>query len=477
MNQVKELFVEQLINVADIKIPDNRMRKDFGDIDELAMDISLNGLFNPITVNNDLTLIAGERRYHAVRRLGNETVRASVPVRQLTPTECLVVEHAENDKRKGFTWQECCAAEDEFYNHMKKLDPKITLTEVAKTLNISKGVLSTSRNIIKAAKKHPEVLKQQSKKRAYAMVSRVIETALIAERLARKTKDFETKREEQQNNATPDEVIKTAESLEDKLNRIQERVSNSVRHGDVLKNIDNIEDGSINLMLCDPPWGVDIEKTSGMHHTKTFDDSKKYAFQFLDDLLGAIYPKMATDSVIILFFPLALDWFIFVDNVVRKHNYTRAELPMFWFKDATSAANSNPHGMPGVIYEPMYFIRKGMPYIVKPTVNVYTAKIPFQRVHPTQKPTILYKQLIMDYSSPGDTIFDPTYGSGASLAAAEHMGDRHYLGYDDSEICFVHGMDNVIKHALLRENEQMLLDEAMQSEDEPSEQEANDANL
>ena len=48
----------------------NRIRKDFGDISELAKDIEENGLINPPVVNKNYVLLAGERRLRACESLG-----------------------------------------------------------------------------------------------------------------------------------------------------------------------------------------------------------------------------------------------------------------------------------------------------------------------------------------------------------------------------------------------------------------------
>ncbi|OAA87593.1 ParB N-terminal domain-containing protein [Clostridium ljungdahlii] len=46
-------------------IVDKRIRKDFGNITELAEDIKENGLINPPVVTPKFQLIAGERRLRA----------------------------------------------------------------------------------------------------------------------------------------------------------------------------------------------------------------------------------------------------------------------------------------------------------------------------------------------------------------------------------------------------------------------------
>lgn len=93
-----------LIDINKIKVSD-RIRKDFGGIEELAHDIDQNGLINPILVTTDFQLIAGERRLRAHQYLD----RKEVPVRVMQIEDYehqLRLEISENEHRKEFTFSE-----------------------------------------------------------------------------------------------------------------------------------------------------------------------------------------------------------------------------------------------------------------------------------------------------------------------------------------------------------------------------------
>lgn len=93
-----------LIDTNKIKVSD-RIRKDFGGIEELAKDIEQNGLINPIVVTPDYQLIAGERRLRAHQYLNRE----EVPVRVMEIEDYehqLRLEISENEHRKEFTFSE-----------------------------------------------------------------------------------------------------------------------------------------------------------------------------------------------------------------------------------------------------------------------------------------------------------------------------------------------------------------------------------
>ena len=90
--------------ISEIKIGE-RIRKDQGNIDELAQNIQKNGLINPIVITPDNQLIAGERRVRACKKLGWSKIEAKVM--DISDYEDkLMVEISENELRKNFTFSE-----------------------------------------------------------------------------------------------------------------------------------------------------------------------------------------------------------------------------------------------------------------------------------------------------------------------------------------------------------------------------------
>lgn len=94
-----------LINIEEIKVTD-RIRKDFGDIQELADDIKENGLINPPVVTPDTyELIAGERRLKAMKSLGYKQIEVR-PMSVKDAEHQLNLEISENETRKDFSKKE-----------------------------------------------------------------------------------------------------------------------------------------------------------------------------------------------------------------------------------------------------------------------------------------------------------------------------------------------------------------------------------
>ena len=93
-------------------VVDGRIRKDCGNLDELADDIRENGLINPPTVYYDLEdekyhLIAGERRLRACKKISS---MRKIPVLVITDPigeeQRLRMEISENEMRQGFSMSE-----------------------------------------------------------------------------------------------------------------------------------------------------------------------------------------------------------------------------------------------------------------------------------------------------------------------------------------------------------------------------------
>lgn len=90
-----------LIDIDRIIVGD-RIRKDFGDIQELADDIRENGLINPPVVNKEYVLLAGERRLRACKLLG----WPQIEVRMMDTRDAehdFEIEVSENENRKDFS--------------------------------------------------------------------------------------------------------------------------------------------------------------------------------------------------------------------------------------------------------------------------------------------------------------------------------------------------------------------------------------
>lgn len=90
------------VDIKKIKVND-RIRKDFGDLQELANDIDANGLLQTPLVTVDLDLIAGERRLRACRDILKWKQIEVRPIAVRDAEHQLEMEISENEVRKDFS--------------------------------------------------------------------------------------------------------------------------------------------------------------------------------------------------------------------------------------------------------------------------------------------------------------------------------------------------------------------------------------
>ncbi len=92
------------IPIKAIKVK-KRARENLTGINELADSLKKYGLFNPIIINSDKVLIAGQRRLEAAKLLGWDTIEATIiPITD--KTSAMEIEIEENLQRQQFTDEE-----------------------------------------------------------------------------------------------------------------------------------------------------------------------------------------------------------------------------------------------------------------------------------------------------------------------------------------------------------------------------------
>lgn len=67
--------------------------------------------------------------------------------------------------------------------------------------------------------------------------------------------------------------------------------------------------------------------------------------------------------------------------------------------------------------------------LIEGDVQQGNKKLNEKRIHPTQKPVLLYKWLLNTYAKPGDKILDTHVGSASSLIAFREYGYK-YVGFE-----------------------------------------------
>jgi site-specific DNA-methyltransferase (adenine-specific) len=250
----------------------------------------------------------------------------------------------------------------------------------------------------------------------------------------------------------------------------------TLHHGDCLELMKNLPDKSVDLFLCDLPygcftggagkekaksnaegnggvtgcaWDVPIDLAAFWVQVKRLckdDHTPVLMFcttKFGNELINSnptwfrydlVWNKMRGISFLMVNkMPMRSHEMIYV-FAKKGANYTRVDVDTDHPEVERNAASSLP------IAHHTYNGGKSMPRLNK----VYPAgkRCPVSIIeastkkptgnHPTQKPDALYEWLIARYSKEGDTILDPTAGSFASCFTAQRLG-RNAIGMEKDE--------------------------------------------
>ena len=395
----------------------DRARKDYGDADSLlglAQSISKNGLLHPVVIDDSHTLRAGGRRLTAMLQLGWDECEVNM-LSDLSPLQKLEVELEENLHRKNFEYAEQVALVKRIHDVKQKVAVERgedwTLEDTAKALGVEKNTVQQDIALAKEIENDPTIGKAKNKGQAKTRARRAKEVRRIqAEVLASST--------------IPSEEIILGDSV------------------DILPNIPS---DSVDLVLCDPPYGVKFDENSRNLGYETtygeFYDDLNAVVALLEDTIPQIFRILKPGGHMYMFF--ALSNYTRISMMLENHwkweeEYGKyAANPLLWVKPSNE--NARPYERFTVNYEPFFFCWKPRVdsklgnEINSPSNSTFSFNYKgADKLHPAEKPDGLYERLVDLSSVPGATILDPFLGSGVSLAVAKRMG-RKIIGIEKVE--------------------------------------------
>lgn len=205
-----------------------------------------------------------------------------------------------------------------------------------------------------------------------------------------------------------------------------EEMINKIILGDCMDYLKNIPDKSVDLVLTDPPYGINADKGVGGNNlgkVKKYDDnwdSETPKKELFDELLrigknvivfGGNY---FTDKL-----PLGNHWIVW-DKIgeVNQEGVNFSSCELLW-------TNIKKNNVKKYFVRQIGFINDGD-----------------DRFHPTQKPYRLITEIIKDYSKENDLILDAFSGSGTVCCSAKD-NNRNFIGFEINEKFYKKSIDRL----------------------------------
>ena len=204
--------------------------------------------------------------------------------------------------------------------------------------------------------------------------------------------------------------------------RIETSISENIKNGNSLEILETLEDGCIDIVLTDPPYGIDYVSNRSIHDnaiTKRglLNDSKNEAFDLLDKTCQILQRKTAVNSH--LYFFCSWSVFSFFEAIISK--YFTIKTPIIW--DKGNKGSGDLENDWGNQTEIIIYCIKGKKLVNNRRGNLIS--VPrlhtLKMIHPTQKPNELIKQILEVSATNKDFVVDPFMGSGSTIKVCNEM--------------------------------------------------------
>lgn len=199
-------------------------------------------------------------------------------------------------------------------------------------------------------------------------------------------------------------------------------------HGTWEQHLSSLEDESVHLLLCDPPYGKAWHSRwrathSGAHDEINGDETPQEAAARLEKMLCDFIPKLTDNSQVWIF--CAADWELagLFRDIIIQSGLTIDPHPIIWYKESSPAGMGDLVGQPAPIHEYLWRAVKGSPQLYSRIHDVLAhPRILNSSNHPAEKPVQLLKEIIEATTVPGQIVVDPMAGSGSTCVAAKETG-------------------------------------------------------
>ena len=212
----------------------------------------------------------------------------------------------------------------------------------------------------------------------------------------------------------------------------------NLRQGDCLEIMKDIPDGSVDLVITDPPYGIDFQSHHRKEmHPKIWNDK---VLDWLEKYVDECF-RILKDNTAVYFFCSWHNVDIFKQSIEKKFKIKNI---LIWEKNNTSMGDLKASYAPK--YEMIIFAHKGRKLLNGfRYADIIKANITGNKLHPTEKPVDLLELFIKNSSDENAVVFDGFMGSGSTGVACVNT-NRNFIGIELDENYF-----NIAKERIEKE--------------------------
>ena len=195
-----------------------------------------------------------------------------------------------------------------------------------------------------------------------------------------------------------------------------------LKRGDLRVLLPILEAGRFDLVLGDPPYGIDVNsaglRARTLHH-HNYEDTPKEAAELYQTILTEGFRVTKPRANLFLF--CDIDLFGWLKEAAAAAGWTPFRRPLIWLKSHSEGLAPWGSQGPRITTEFILFATKSQRGLIVSPTDVFDERrvSRTERNHGAEKPVELMKRLIEAATLPGDSVLDPCMGTGASMVAAQ----------------------------------------------------------
>ena len=202
--------------------------------------------------------------------------------------------------------------------------------------------------------------------------------------------------------------------------------------GDCLELMNQIPDGSVDMVLTDPPYGMDYQSNRRVVSEKFVKIKNDKTLEWVDDFIDQCHRVMKTDSALYFFCSWHnMDYFkVAIERKFKLKNI------LVWVKNNHGSGDLKAGFAPK--HEFIFYAHKGRSLFREKRISdvlefpkIHSSKL----LHPTEKNVDMLELLTRQNSDSGQIVLDPFMGSGTTGVACANTC-RKFIGIEMDEKYF-----------------------------------------